>query len=250
MPTVPMELRNIAIFMSRSRLIVIMLCTTLCFLIEFLRDFVVPLATVIMLVVTYSEQRKTNCISRFESSFWKIGGRNSILNKDAVIVLQDINLKINNHFTDKKTEISMSQLCYLLNYYWRQITTCERINFSFQEYFLVLKTRMYYILKQKGNLIKNNDVPFYIDIVLSELSEDMKLPFFSYICADIYTQKMPKSILNYIGDKIADIINVVRIESPYNCELLDCFEQEDFGYGYKEFLQEHYLETINRLGIK
>ena len=38
--------------------------------------------------------------------------------------------------------------------------------------------------------------------------------------------------------KIADIINVVRIESLYNCELLDCFEQEDFGY-------DHFLKNLH-----
>ena len=215
---------------------------------DFIAHIFIPFSSICLVYCTYTEQRRTNLISRFESSFWKIGGNNARYNSNCDRELQCLTRLIDCHFCEERTKISKSQLCCLLNFYWKQIETNENsLKFSFKPYFVVLETRLNYIFTQSGKLIDSSDIKFYVNTVLSELPQDALLPFYSFVCSEVYSQKLPVSVLSYISPEIMAVIEIE--ESTGDCKILPYSHDEDYGYSYSECQNEPCTETIKKLNI-
>ena len=205
--------------------------------------------SILLIYLTYNEQRKANSIIRFETSFWKIKENIRTLgnNKEYTASIES---QIKQHFIGNKKKINSEQFVCLLNYYWLLHTHQENIHFH--DYLKQLKNIYFYIVK--SSLIPEEDKKEYFSFVFDGIEDNMRFCFLCYLSYTSYSEK--KDIISN------DLLRNLLLEANKKCEkvAIDLSKstlinlkygenEDDYGYDDSGNKAEFYERTLERLGI-
>ena len=207
--------------------------------------FPMTLLTIILLLLTFLEQKRTNDINQFETAFWRLYDKIELRSIDSVFNL------IKQHFGYKELskELNISECALLLQYYWGMTTL--GINTRIETLFNVVN----FVLTD--NRINNKDKAKYINIVYSQISER---DFFCLICFVLwlhYNKQYSKlihdpmlfSFQNLYDKKIKALIGLLKTKQEIEIlhyEYDDKDKYGDLGNRIKEF----YIDTLKRLNLR
>lgn len=207
--------------------------------------FPMTLLTIILLLLTFWEQKRTNDINQFETTFWRLYDKIELNNID------DVFTSIRKHFGNNalSTDIGKSEYALLLQYYWGIATL--GINTGIETLFNVVN----FVLTDER--INNKDKAKYISIVYSQILER---DFFCLICFVLwlhYNKQYSKlihdplflSFQNLNDDRIRALICIFRTKKAVkvlNCDYDDKDKYGDLGNRIEEF----YIDTLKRLNLR
>ena len=204
--------------------------------------FPMTMLTIVLLLLTFLEQRRTNNLSLFESAFWKLYDCVKLNNVDSVFMF------ITKHFAHKELskKVSKSEYALLLQYYWG-ISTLN-IDTNISSLFIIIN----YVVTD--NRINNQDKRKFLDVIYSQLSEREYFCLLCYILWLSYNRQyqllvsdpMLFSYHKIYDEKLRALVDILK--SNQTLEILDCLYDDKDKYGDNEDrCDESYLNTLKRI---
>lgn len=202
----------------------------------------IPLSiiTIIIIIVTYKEQKDSNRTIRFESSFFCLY---SSENSRETKVINQTYSKIKSHFdnVNDNLELNRNECVLLLSHYWN----LHKEELSYKN----LSTTLLYLIKT--NLIAEKDKQHYLYILYSNLSDKDYLCFLSYLCNLYYIENRSDFLCNNLLFQFHSLDafqeQIVNIISNQNVKLQRFDLYEDYGYREQENKFENYKQTLKYL---
>jgi hypothetical protein len=205
---------------------------------DYISGIPLSIITIIIIIVTYKEQKDSNRTIRFESSFFCLY---SSENSRETKVINQTYSKIKSHFdnVNDNLELNRNECVLLLSFYWNLHK--EELNYK------NLSTTLLYLIKT--NLIEEKDKQHYLYILYSNLSDKDYLCFLSYLCNLYYIENRSDFLCNNLLFQFHSLDTfqeqIVNIISNQNVKLQRFDIYED--YGYKEQESEYYKQTLRYL---
>lgn len=207
---------------------------------DYISGIPLSIITIIIIIVTYKEQKDSNRTIRFESSFFCL--YSSVKSKETKVI-NETYLKIKYHFdnVNDNLELSRNECILLLSYYWN----LHKEELSYKE----LSTTLLYLIKT--NLITQKDKQHYLYILYSNLSDKDYLCFLSYICNLYYIENRSDFLCNNLLFQFNSLDafqkQIVNINSNQNVKLQRYDFYEDYGYNREKQESENYKQTLRYL---
>ena len=207
--------------------------------------FPMTLLTIILLLLTFWEQKRTNDINQFETTFWRLYDKMELNNID------DVFTSIRKHFGNNalSTDIGKSEYALLLQYYWGIATL--GINTRIETLFNVV------IFVLTDERINNKDKAKYISIVYSQISER---DFFCLICfvfwlhynkqySKLIHDPMLFSFQNFYDKKIKALIGLLKTKQEIEILHYEYDDKDKYG-DLGNRINEFYIDTLKRLNLR
>lgn len=202
----------------------------------------IPLSiiTIIIIIVTYKEQKDSNRTIRFESSFFCLYSSENL--RETKVINQTYS-KIKSHFdnVNDNLELNRNECVLLLSHYWN----LHKEELSYKN----LSTTLLYLIKT--NLIAEKDKQHYLYILYSNLSDKDYLCFLSYLCNLYYIENRSDFLCNNLLFQFHSLDafqeQIVNIISNQNVKLQRFDLYEDYGYREQENKFENYKQTLKYL---
>lgn len=256
-----MRIERCKITLICSVILIALLILLLCFSHFVFRDVVVqscfikcielitPIISVILIYMTYNEQRTTNKTIRFENTYWNL--RKQIIKPSEHSYTEHIEMigkEVERHFTSFHGSLHIDNFICLLNYYWKLHTSHSNLPIS---YFCSLKKIIVYIIT--CDLIETKKKDIYLSLLYDVFQPKEAFCFLCYLASDAYSMKdttILKSIVStmLLPDTYKE--NIKLYDSHSEIKLVECTYEEDYGYYEDKCKMENYKDTLERLNIK
>ena len=202
----------------------------------------IPLSiiTIIIIVVTYKEQKDSNRTIRFESSFFCL--YSSVKSKETKVI-NETYLKIKYHFdnVNDNLELSRDECVLLLSHYWN----LHKGELSYKD----LSATLLYLIKT--HLIAEKDKQHYLNILYSNISGEDYICFLAYLCRRFYIENRSDFLCNNLLFQFHSLDafqeQIVNIISNQNVKLQRFDLYEEYGYREQEQESENYKQTLKYL---
>lgn len=206
---------------------------------DYISGIPLSIITILFVIATYKEQKDSNKIIQFESSFFYLCS--SVKIGDSKTSYK----KIHYHFDNisDKLEINKNECILLLSNYW--MLHKDKLDYR------TLSTSLLYLIKT--NLIEEKEKRHYLNILYSNISGEDYICFLAYLCHRFYIEKRTEFLCHNLSFHFTNldefqkqIVNILS-SSENEVQLLNISVKEDYGFYLKEQETENYKQTLNRL---